>query len=64
MAQVSEPRWPIFFSIPATLYPGLSVGTRKALMPFLPLAGSVTAKVRVTSAVLPDVMNCLAPFRT
>jgi hypothetical protein len=33
-------------------------------MPFLPLAGSVTAKTMARSAVLPEVMNCLVPLRT
>ena len=33
-------------------------------MPPLPAAGSVTANIRLMSAVAPEVMNCLAPFRT
>ena len=40
------------------------MGTMKADMPFLPAEGSVRAKTMATSAVLPDVMNCLVPFRT
>ena len=33
-------------------------------MPFLPASGSLTAKTMATSAFLPEVMNCLVPFRT
>ena len=36
----------------------------KALIPFLPLAGSVTAKTIARSAFSPEVMNCLVPFST
>jgi len=35
-----------------------------AEMPCLPAAGSVTAKTSAMSALRPEVMNCLAPFRT
>jgi hypothetical protein len=61
---VSEARWPSLCSIPATRKPGLSVGTRKALIPFLPCAGSVIAKTIAICAFLPVVMNCLVPFST
>ncbi len=33
-------------------------------MPFLPAAGSVTAKTIATFACSPEVMNCLVPVRT
>ena len=33
-------------------------------MPRFSAAGSVTANIRLMSAVAPEVMNCLAPFRT
>ena len=48
----------------ATVQPGVFVGTMKALIPFLPWAGSVTAKTIARSAVEPEVMNCLVPLRT
>ena len=41
-----------------------SVGTMKALMPFLPAALSVTAITIATSPFLPLVMNCLTPLST
>jgi hypothetical protein len=59
---VSEARWPVFSSMRATLYPGVDVGTRNALMPRLPASLEVTAKTTATSAVFPDVMNCFTPF--
>jgi hypothetical protein len=42
----------------------VAVGTRKALMPFLPAALSVTAMTMATSPFLPLVMNCLTPSST
>ena len=59
--QVSEVRWPSFFSIAATFQPSLSVGTRKQLMPRLPAAGSLAAKTMAISAIEPEVMNCFTP---
>ncbi|MCY1222996.1 hypothetical protein D9M72_351050 [compost metagenome] len=62
--QVSDACWPSFSSTRTTWNPGVSVGTMKALMPFLPACGSVTAKTITIPAWLPEVMNCLAPFST
>ena len=39
MAQVSDACWPSLFSTLATTKPGVSVGTMKAEMPFLPAFG-------------------------
>ena len=61
---VSEARWPSFFSSRATRYPGVEVGTMKALMPRRPASGSVTAKTIATCALAPEVMNCLVPLTT
>src|SRR5260370_408373 len=36
----------------------------KALIPFLPAAGFVTAKTMTTSAFSPEVMTCLGPLRS
>ena len=36
----------------------------KPLMPFLPAAALVTAKMMAISAFLPEVMNCFTPFNT
>jgi hypothetical protein len=36
----------------------------KAVMPFLPAEGSVTAKAMIMWPFLPEVMNCLAPSST
>ncbi len=61
---VGEPRIPIFFSSFPTLKPGDVFSTAKALMPFGPLAGSVTAKTQTTSATPPCVIQILVPLRT
>ena len=55
---------PIFFSSLPTLKPGNVFSTKKALMPFGPLSGSVTAKTVITSATLPCVIQTLLPLRT
>jgi hypothetical protein len=43
---------------------GVLVGTRKALMPFLPAPLSVTAMTMATWPFWPLVMNCLTPLIT
>ncbi|MCY1465185.1 hypothetical protein D9M71_832970 [compost metagenome] len=55
---------PSFFSGAWTTKPGVSVGTRKAEMPFLPRSGSVAANTTATPARWPEVMNCLLPLST
>ncbi|MNP38632.1 hypothetical protein D3C76_1321560 [compost metagenome] len=63
-AQVSEARMPILCSLRSTTKPSLSVGTRKAEMPFLPSSGSVTAKTMASPARRALLTNCLAPLIT
>ena len=48
----------------ASMATGALVGTRNALMPFLPAPLSVTAKTIAISAVFPDVTNCFTPLST
>src|SRR5690606_5607356 len=64
MVAVSEQCCPIFSSRFETIYPGLSVGTKKHEIPFLPADLSVTANTSAIWACLPVVINCLVPFNT
>ena len=56
--------WPSLCSTRATLNPGASFATTKALMPFLPAAGSVTANRMVVLPTLALEMNCFDPLMT
>ncbi len=61
---MSEARCPVLSSTRETMKPGVSVSTMNALMPFLPAVRSVTANTIATSALRPEVMNCLTPEST
>ena len=63
-AQLSDAFCPSLLSTRATLNPGVSLATMKALMPFLPAAGSVTANRMVVWPMLALLMNCLDPLIT
>ncbi len=63
IAQVSEAFWPSLCSTSSMPEPGLSVGTMKPLMRFLPAAGSLTAWTTAMPAIFAEAMNRLAPLR-
>ena len=55
---------PIFLSGAARRNPGVSVGTRKAVMPLLPFDLSVMVKRRIASATGPLVIQFFEPLMT
>jgi len=60
----SEPRMPSFSSPFSTRKPFVSRGTTKALMPFAPMPGCVTAVTMNVPAWFAFVQKHFAPFRT
>ncbi len=63
-AEVTEPFSPIFGSFLPGIKPGVPFSTRKQEMPRVPAAGSVLAVQLTTSAMAPDVIHILLPFKT
>ena len=59
---VSLPLMPNLFSLAPTVTPGLFFSTINALIPLLPLAGSVCAITKYTEALEPLVIQFLVPF--
>ena len=61
---VNDESKPSFSSCFPTLKPSKSGSIRKDVIPLCPLAGSVLAKMIITSATLPLVINVFSPLRT
>src|ERR1043166_7094615 len=64
MVQLHAALMPIFLSGGWRLKPLVEVGTRKAVMPLLPLLGSVIVNSTIASAFGPTVIQFLLPLMT